>query len=95
MARAILNGTVIAESDKFEVVEGNVYFPPESVKQEYFSETSHHTTCPWKGQANYYSITVDGTTVENAAWFYPETKRAAENIRNHVAFYTNKVRVER
>lgn len=95
MAKAVYDDVVLAESDTFEIVEGNVYFPPESINQEYFTETDHHTTCPWKGVASYYSIEVDGEAMSNAAWFYPEPKQAAENIRNHVAFYTNKVKVER
>lgn len=95
MAKAILNGIVLAESDNFEIVEGNVYFPPESVNMDYFNETQLHTTCPWKGLASYYSVNVGDTTLENAAWYYPEPKKAADNIRNHVAFYTNKVTVER
>jgi uncharacterized protein (DUF427 family) len=95
MARATYNGVVLAESDKFEIVEGNVYFPPETVNMEYFKQTALHTTCPWKGLASYYTVTVDNTALDNAAWFYPEPKRAAEKIRNHVAFYTHKVKVER
>ncbi|MCA9914135.1 MAG: DUF427 domain-containing protein [Anaerolineae bacterium] len=95
MAKAIVNGVVLAESDKFEVVEGNIYFPPESVNKEYFSETSRHTTCPWKGEASYYTLKVGDTVLENAAWFYPQPKNAAEQIRNHVAFYPNKVQIER
>jgi uncharacterized protein (DUF427 family) len=95
MAKAILNGAVLAESDKFEFVEGNIYFPLETVNMEYFTKTSLHTTCPWKGLASYYTVTVNGTKVDNAAWYYPEPKPAAENIRNHVAFYAHKVKIER
>ena len=95
MAKAVVNGVVVAESDTFEIVEGNVYFPPEAVKTEYFTETSLHTTCPWKGQANYYTLQVGDTTLENAAWFYPSTKPAANNIKNYIAFYGNRVKVER
>jgi uncharacterized protein (DUF427 family) len=95
MAKAILNGVVVAESDKFEFVEGNIYFPAETVNMAYFSKTSLHTTCPWKGLASYYTVTVNGTKVDNAAWYYPEPKPAAENIRNHVAFYGHKVKIER
>ena len=95
MAKAIYNGVVLAESDDFEVVEGNIYFPPESVNMEYFSETTHHTTCPWKGLASYYTANVDGDSLQNVAWFYPDPKQAAKNITSHVAFYTNKVKVER
>lgn len=95
MAKATYNGVVLAESDNFEIVEGNVYFPPESVNMDYFTETSHHTNCPWKGLANYYTVEADGDTLDNVAWFYPEPKKAANNITSHVAFYTNKVKVER
>ena len=95
MAKAIVNGIVVAESDDFEIVEGNVYFPPEAIKSEYFSETSLHTTCGWKGQASYYTLQVEGTKLENAAWFYPNTKPSAKNIENYVAFYGNRVKVER
>ena len=95
MAKAIVNGVVVAESDTFEIVEGNVYFPPESINNEYFTETSLKTTCPWKGQASYYTVNVDGTKLDNAAWYYPDPKKAAVQIRNHVAFYTHKVKVER
>jgi uncharacterized protein (DUF427 family) len=62
---------------------------------QYFKETSLHTTCPWKGLASYYTVSINGTTLDNAAWFYPEPKRAAEKIRNHVAFYAHKVKIER
>jgi uncharacterized protein (DUF427 family) len=95
MAKAVVNGVVLAESDTFEIVEGNVYFPPESVNKAYFSETTHHTTCPWKGEASYYTVKVGDTVLENAAWYYPEPKNAADKIRDHVAFYTRKVQVER
>lgn len=95
MAKAIVNGVVVAESDVFAVVEGNIYFPPEAIKSEYFTETSLHTTCPWKGQASYYTLDVDGKKLENAAWFYPSTKPAAKNIENYIAFYSNRVKVER
>jgi len=95
MAKAIVNGVVIAESDNFEIVEGNVYFPPETIKDEYFTETNLHTTCPWKGEASYYTLEVDGKKLDNAAWFYPSPKAAAKNIENYVAFYGNRVKVER
>ena len=95
MARALVDGVVIAETDKFEFVEGNIYFPPDTVKMEYFSTTDLHTTCHWKGEASYYTINVNGKTLENAAWYYPEPKSAAKNITNHVAFYANRVTIER
>ena len=95
MAKATINGHVVAESDEFEFVEGNVYFPPSSVKTELFTANDSHTTCPWKGVASYYDIVVDGETFHGAAWYYPETKDAANNIRDHVAFYSPPVTVER
>ena len=87
MARAIWQGQVIAESDHFEVVEGNVYFPPDTIKEEFFEQSNHHTVCPWKGTASYHHLVVDGDRNENAAWFYPEPKSAAANIKDHVAFW--------
>jgi uncharacterized protein (DUF427 family) len=87
MPKATWNGTVLAESDKTIVVEGNHYFPPESVHKEYFSETPTHTICPWKGTASYYSIHVDGQTNRDAAWYYPQTKEAASQIKDYVAFW--------
>ncbi len=85
--KAVLNGTVLAESDNTVVVEGNHYFPAESVKSEYFTSTDHSTHCPWKGDASYYDVTVDGATESNAAWFYPAPKDEAAEIKDHVAFY--------
>ena len=87
MAKAMWNGVVLAESDNTEVVEGNQYFPPDSVKREYFKETSTHTTCPWKGLASYYTIEVDGKENKDAAWYYPQPKDAAKQIKDHVAFW--------
>ena len=94
MPKAIWNGQVIAESQKYETVEGNVYFPPESLKREYFTPSSRTTTCPWKGQAHYYTVVVDGKENKDAAWYYPEPSQAAKNIKDHVAFW-NGVRVEK
>ncbi len=87
MAKAIWNGVVLAESDKTEVVEGNQYFPADSVKREYFKETDTHTTCPWKGLASYYTIEVNGKENKDAAWYYPAPKDAAKQIKDHVAFW--------
>ena len=86
MPRAMLNGVTLAESDETVVVEGNHYFPPGSVNRELFRESDTTTHCPWKGDASYLSV-------EDAAWYYPEPMQAAENIRDHVAFYGNKVEV--
>ncbi len=87
MVKALFNGTVIAETDDYEVVEGNIYFPPESIKPGFFSESSHHTTCPWKGLASYYTVKVDGQEARDVAWYYPQPSDAASNIKDHVAFY--------
>ncbi|MCP5025358.1 MAG: DUF427 domain-containing protein [Actinomycetia bacterium] len=87
MPRAILEGEVLAESDLTVVVEGSHYFPPESVKRDLFSRTEHQTSCPWKGVASYYTVTIDGRSWDDVAWFYPTPKDAAAEIRDHVAFY--------
>ena len=87
MVKALFNGTVIAETEDYEVVEGNIYFPPESIKREYFSESGLHTACPWKGLASYYSVQVDGQEARDVAWYYPTPSGAAANIKDHVAFY--------
>ena len=96
MAKASWNGAVIAEvpTEKCEVVEGNLYFPPNSIKSEYFQETSTHTTCPWKGVASYYTVVVDGKSNKDAAWYYPAPKEEAKNITGYVAFW-NGVKVEK
>lgn len=85
--KAIFNETVIAESDETEVVEGNHYFPKESIKEEFFKPSDTHTLCPWKGKASYYNIKVDGEVAEDAAWYYPDPSPAARNIKDHVAFW--------
>ena len=91
--RALLNGKILAESDSVEIVEGNVYFPPDSINSEYFKESNTHTTCPWKGLANYYTLEVDGKQNEDAAWYYPSPKEAAKQITGYVAFWKG-VKVE-
>ena len=93
MARAVWNGAVLAESDRTVQVEGNDYFPPESLKMEHFTETSTTSRCPWKGLAHYYDVVVDGETNSDAAWYYPQPSDAAQEIRDHVAFW-NGVKVE-
>jgi len=85
--KALWNETVIAESDQTVVVEGNHYFPADSIKKEYFKSSNHQTTCFWKGKASYYNINVNGSTNENAAWYYPEPSEKAQNIKGHVAFW--------
>ena len=87
MARAIFNGTVIAESDAVERVEGNLYFPPDSLRMDCFAPSDRTTICGWKGTAHYYTLRVDGAVAENAAWTYPEPKAAAATIKGYVAFY--------
>lgn len=87
MAKATWNGTTIAESSLTEVVEGNQYFPPDSVQREYLVESPNHSVCPWKGTASYYSVVVDGKENHDAAWFYPQPKDAAKQIKDHVAFW--------
>ena len=91
MARALFNGVVIAESSDIETVEGNAYFPPSSLKQEYFSDNSKTTRCFWKGTAKYYDVTVDGKTATAGAWYYPDPKSAASNIKDYVAFWNGVV----
>ena len=75
MAKAIWQGTVIAESDELEIVEGNVYFPPGAIKAEFFEASEHGSVCPWKGNASYCHVVIDGERNENAAWFYPTRRR--------------------
>jgi uncharacterized protein (DUF427 family) len=87
MPKAIWNGAVLAESNNCEVVEGNQYFPPDSINKEYFRESNTHTTCPWKGLASYYTISVNGQENKDAAWYYPQAKDAAKNIEGYVAFW--------
>jgi uncharacterized protein (DUF427 family) len=87
VAKATWNGTIIAESNATVEVEGNQYFPAESVKKEFLRESKTHTVCPWKGTASYYSLEVNGKTNPDAAWFYPETSEAAKNIKGYVAFW--------
>ncbi len=85
--KATWNGVTLAESDNTVVVENNQYFPIDSLNKQYFSDSNTHTTCPWKGVASYYSIEVDGKTNPDAAWYYPEPKDAAKNIKGCVAFW--------
>jgi uncharacterized protein (DUF427 family) len=93
MVKATWKGVVLAESDAFEEVEGNVYFPPASIRWEYFRPSEQHTVCGWKGLASYYDIVVDGQCNSQAAWFYAEPKPAAAQIKDHVAFWHG-VRIE-
>lgn len=87
MATAKWNGEVIAESDTIEVVEGNVYFPPEAIRKEFFEDSETTTECSWKGTARYYHLKVNGEVNVDAAWYYPEPKEAAKKIKGYVAFW--------
>jgi len=94
MARATWNGTLIAQSDRFEIVEGNVYFPPDTVKAELLRPSDTHTECHWKGTASYYDVVVGEQVNRDAAWYYPQTLDAAKNVEGYVAFWRG-VTVER
>jgi len=85
--KAFWSGQTLAESDDTVVVEGNQYFPADSINAQFFEPSEHQSYCPWKGTAHYYDIVVGGERNENAAWFYPETKEAADNIKGYVAFW--------
>jgi uncharacterized protein (DUF427 family) len=87
MPKAIWKDAILAESDDTHVVEGNHYFPPESLRRAHFRESSAHTTCGWKGQASYYDIVVGDEVNEQAAWYYPDPKPAAAEIKGRVAFW--------
>ena len=94
MAKASWNGTVIAESDAFELVEGNVYFPESSVRRENLRPSTHQTVCPWKGTAGYYDVVVGDDVNREAAWYYATPSDAAKQIKGHIAFWKG-VKVER
>ena len=85
--KAIWNDQVVAESDDTVVVEGNHYFRSEDVRAEFLEDSSANTTCPWKGIASYYDVVVDGKRNDDAAWYYPEPKDAAKEIRGRIAFW--------
>jgi len=85
--KAIWNHQIIAESDHTVVIENNHYFPPESIKKEYFTSSETHTTCAWKGEASYFSLDVDGKENKDAAWYYPEVSQLAKSIKDHIAFW--------
>lgn len=87
MKRAIWNGVVVAESDDTIVIEGNHYFPPDSLRREHFQPSDHTTVCGWKGTANYYDVVVGEASNPRAAWFYSEPKAACAEIKDHVAFW--------
>ena len=85
--QAVWNGKVLAESDRTVVIEGNHYFPPDAVNRELLADSATHTVCPWKGTASYYTVSVDGESNPDSAWFYPEPKPEAGKIRDYVAFW--------
>ncbi len=85
--KASWNETKIAESDDTVVIEGNHYFPREAINKEYFQDSPTHTTCPWKGEASYFNVVVNGEVNKDAAWYYPEPKEAAAEIKDRVAFW--------
>ena len=87
MTTASWNGQIIAQSDQTIVVEGNPYFPPDSIRKEFFQPSETHTTCGWKGTASYMTLQVDGKTNEDACWYYPEPKEQAANIKGYFAFW--------
>jgi len=93
MPKAIWAGKVIADSNRCVVVEGNQYFPPDAVKKEFLKPSQHTSVCPWKGNAHYYTLEIDGMKNENAAWYYPQPKAAAAQIKDHIAFWKG-VKVE-
>ena len=94
MAKAIWEGAVLAESNQCVEVEGNQYFPPDAIKQEYLKASVTHTVCPWKGTARYFDLEVNGKKNRDAAWYYPDPKPAAQQIRGYVAFWKG-VKVEK
>lgn len=94
MPRALWKGTVIAESDRYQILEGNIYFPFEALNLEHFQPSVTTTVCGWKGTARYFNVVVDGDENRDAAWYYPEPKPACATIKDHIAFWRG-VRVER
>jgi uncharacterized protein (DUF427 family) len=93
MVKAVWNDTVVAQSDRTVVVEGNHYFPASDVKSEYLQPSDSHTVCPWKGTASYYTLEIEGVQNADAAWYYPEPKPAATRVKDRIAFWHG-VRVE-
>ena len=85
--QATWNGVILAESARTIVIEGNHYFPPDSIKNGHFSKSENHTTCHWKGEASYYDIVVNGSVNKDAAWYYPSPSKAAKQIGDYVAFW--------
>jgi uncharacterized protein (DUF427 family) len=94
VTKALWNGAILAESNRTVVVEGNQYFPPDSLRAEYFRSSETHTVCPWKGTASYHDVEVNGERNADAAWYYPDPKPAASQIKDYVAFWKG-VKVEK
>ena len=94
MAKAIWENTVLAESDRTIEIEGNQYFPPDAIRSEFLKPNNQHTACPWKGIASYYDVEINGKKNASAAWYYPDPKPAAKQIKDYVAFWRG-VRVEK
>ena len=94
MAKAVWNDVILAESDQGEIVEGNYYFPPNSINKQYFKESNTRSNCFWKGEASYYTIEVNGQENKDAAWYYPTPKEKAKNFQGYVAFWKG-VQVEK
>jgi uncharacterized protein (DUF427 family) len=94
MAKAMWDGAVLAESDATVEIEGNQYFPPDAIRREHFKASDAHSVCPWKGTASYYDVEVNGKRNAGAAWFYPQPKDAAKQIKGYVAFWKG-VKIEK
>ncbi len=94
MAKVMFNGTIVAQSDDTVEVEGNLYFPRESLRRELFTPNDNRSVCSWKGEASYMTLTVDGVTGEDVGWFYPAPLEGAEIVADRVAFYGSKVEIE-
>jgi uncharacterized protein (DUF427 family) len=87
MVRAIWKNKIIAETDNYEIIEGNVYFPPNNVKKDFLKDSDYHTICPIKGIASYYDVVVDGDVNKDAAWYYPKPNKGYEKIKDYIAFW--------
>ncbi len=85
--RAVRKNIILAESNDTIVIEGNHYFPPDSINREFFQKSERHTICSWKGEASYYHMAIGNEVEENAAWYYPDPKEKAKEIKDYVAFY--------
>lgn len=93
LAKATVGETVLAETSSWHEIEGNVYFPPSSISRDHFESTELKTWCGWKGEASYYTVKAGDAVLTNAAWYYSDPMEAAKAIKDHVAFYKNKVTI--